>query len=589
MSDVLLRAATFEPTTYNPEKRTVQVIFSTGADVQRSDFEGPYIERLSMEPAAVDLSQLIGGPVLDNHDRFASVRAVLGVVETATVDGQRGLATIRFSERPEVQGIAADVQNGIIRSVSAGYTVQTWKTEKRADGMRIKTATRWTPKEISFTPLAADPAARTRSTSEVTMEETLQTQIRGIAAAVGVQTVFADDLIQRNVALDDARSAIIREAARAVPAIDNRAPALATREAAPEEITRAAGEALYCRIDPAFKPSDQARPFVGRRLADIARELLRQRGLNTFGSDAEVITRSLNTTSDLANVVGVFANKVVAQAYQTAPSGMKVVCRRGASHPDFKGRNLIRRGELPTLEKVNESGEFKRGSIVDGKESYSVSTFGKVFGMSRQLVINDDLGLLADIASGWGLAAQEFENAFLAEKLAENSSAGPTLADAKALFHTDHGNIPGSGAAISDTTLGAARLALRSMKGIDGVTPINATPKYLLVPAALETTAEKYLSTIYPAQASNVNPFGGTNKLELVVDPRLDSAISATAWYLFADPAVLPVIEYAYLAGFEGVQIETRNGFDVDGVEIRARLDFGAGGIDYRGAYRGNT
>ncbi len=580
MIDLLTRAATFEPSTFNKDKRTVGVVFSTGADVMRSDFEGPYVERLSMESAAVDLSQLIGGPVLDNHDRFSGVRAILGVVETAAVDGQRGVATIRFSERPEVQGIAADVQAGIIRSVSAGYTVQTWRTEKRSDGTRIKTATQWTPKEVSFTPLAADPAAKTRN--EVNMKEELQTQIRGIAAAVGVQTAFADDLIQRNVSLDDARTAIIQEAARNVPRIDNRAPATVTREAAPEDITRAAGEALYCRIDPAFKPSEQARPFVGRRLADVARELLRQRGLNALGSDAEVITRSLNTTSDLANVVGTFANKVVAQSYQTAPSGIKVVCKRGASHPDFKGRNLVRRGELPTLEKTNENGEFKRGSIVDGKESYSVGTYGKVFGMSRQLVINDDLGLLADIASGWGLAAQEFENGFLVDRLTENTGAGPTLADTLALFHSTHGNLAGSGAAIGETTISAARLALRGMKGIDGVTPINATPRYLVVPAAKETTAEKFLASIYAATTADVNPFAG--KLQLVVDPRLDSK-SATRWYIFADPAVLPCIEYAYLAGYEGLQVETRNGFDVDGVEIRARLDFGAGGVDYRGAY----
>ncbi len=580
MNNLLTRAATFEPSTFDKNKRTVQVVFSTGADVTRSDFEGPYVERLSLEPGAVDLSQLIGGPVLDNHDRFSGVRAILGVVETAAVDGQRGVATIRFSERPEVQGIAADVQAGIIRSVSAGYTVQTWRTEKRSDGTRIKTATAWTPKEVSFTPLAADPAAKTRN--EVTMEQQQQEQVRSIATAVGVAATFADDLIQRNVSLDDARTAIIREAARAVPVIDNRAPATVTREAAPEDVTRAAGEALYCRIDPTFNPSEQARPFVGRRLADVARELLRQRGLNALGSDAEVITRSLNTTSDLANVVGTFANKVVAQSYQTAPSGIKVVCKRGASHPDFKGRNLVRRGELPTLEKTNENGEFKRGSIVDGKESYSVGTYGKVFGMSRQLVINDDLGLLADIASGWGLAAQEFENGFLVDKLTENTGAGPTLADTLALFHSTHGNLAGSGAAIGETTISAARLALRGMKGIDGVTPINATPRYLMVPAAKETAAEKFLASIYAATTADVNPFAG--KLQLVVDPRLD-AKSATRWYIFADPAVLPCIEYAYLAGFEGVNIETRNGFDVDGVEIRARLDFGAGGVDYRGAY----
>jgi hypothetical protein len=274
---------------------------------------------------------------------------------------------------------------------------------------------------------------------------------------------------------------------------------------------------------------------------------------------------------------------VLAAAYQVAPSGIKTVCKR-ATAPDFKARNVLRRGELPTLELVNEAGEFKRGTLLEGKESYSLATYGKVFGMSRQMLINDDLGAFSDIAAGWGLAAQEFENAFLVSKLTENNGGGPKLADTNNLFHATHGNLAASGAVISDTTLGAARLALRTMKGLDGMTPINATAKYLLVPAAIETAAEKYLSTIYPASASNVNPFGGTNALTLVVDPRLD-AKSATRWYVFADPAVLPTIEYAYLQGFEGLNVETRAGFDVDGVEIRARLDFGAGGIDSRGAY----
>lgn len=114
---------------------------------------------------------------------------------------------------------------------------------------------------------------------------------------------------------------------------------------------------------------------------------------------------------------------------------------------------------------------------------------------------------------------------------------------------------------------------------------INVVPRYLLVPAALETTAEKYLATLYPAQAAQVNPFGGNNRLELVVDPRLD-AKSATRWYVFADPAQLPSLEFAFLSGYEGLQVESRNGFDVLGVEIRAVMHFGAGGVDHRGAYQ---
>uniref|UniRef100_UPI0010AA5769 phage major capsid protein n=1 Tax=Paracoccus aeridis TaxID=1966466 RepID=UPI0010AA5769 len=41
-----------------------------------------------------------------------------------------------------------------------------------------------------------------------------------------------------------------------------------------------------------------------------------------------------------------------------------------------------------------------------------------------------------------------------------------------------------------------------------------------------------------------------------------------------------------YLEGQQGAYIETRNGFDVDGVEIKCRLDFGAKAIDWRGLYK---
>jgi hypothetical protein len=296
-----------------------------------------------------------------------------------------------------------------------------------------------------------------------------------------------------------------------------------------------------------------------------------------------VITRSLHTTSDLASVVGVFANKVLAQRYQAVPGGVKRVCKRGTSHSDFRGRNVIRLGELPQLEKVNEKGEFKRGGLLDSRESYAVATYGKVFGMSRQLLINDDLGALADIASGWGLAAAEFENSHLTDVLTANSGGGPKLGDGQNLFHATHGNLASTGADPAITYLSDARLALRRMKGLSGTTPVNVEPRFILVPAALETKTEGILAEIYPAQAEDVNVFG--KRFELIVDPRLD-AKSEKAWYLFADPAIVPVIEYAYLSGFEGVQIETRNGFDVDGIEVRARLDFGAGGVDFRGAFR---
>jgi hypothetical protein len=67
-----------------------------------------------------------------------------------------------------------------------------------------------------------------------------------------------------------------------------------------------------------------------------------------------------------------------------------------------------------------------------------------------------------------------------------------------------------------------------------------------------------------------------------VIEPRLDAS-SLTGWYLAARPGLIDTIEFCYLEGQDGVYIETRQGFDVDGYEIKARLDFAAAAIDYRG------
>ena len=193
--------------------------------------------------------------------------------------------------------------------------------------------------------------------------------------------------------------------------------------------------------------------------------------------------------------------------------------------------------------------------------------------------MNDDLGAFADLARRMGQAAAETEARILVTLLESGSGNGPTMSDGKALFHTQHGNKATTGAAISDATLSAARLALRTQKGIEDRT-IRATPRNLLVPPALETTAEKWLASIAPATAADVNPFSGL--LSLVVEPRLSSA---TRWYVTADPGEIDGLEFAYLSGAEGPQVESRSGWDVDGVEIRVILDFGAGFIDHRGWY----
>jgi hypothetical protein len=107
-----------------------------------------------------------------------------------------------------------------------------------------------------------------------------------------------------------------------------------------------------------------------------------------------------------------------------------------------------------------------------------------------------------------------------------------------------------------------------------------------VVPAGLELAAEQLIAqSLVPAKTTDVVP-NSIRSLAVIAEPRLDPASGAVPWFLFANPASIDTIEYAYLEGQDGVFIESRTGFDVDGVEIKARLDFGAKAIDWRGIFK---
>lgn len=164
------RRAAMRPETFNAETRTVDVVFTTGADVRRFDWwtERYWTERLIVTPEAVDLSRLnAGAPVLNTHGSW-DLGDVIGVVERAWIEGGQGHATIRFSDREDVAPIVRDVQAGILRNISAGYWVQEWRITQPTDGgTEIREAVRWLPGEISLVPVPADAGAQIRSAPDM--------------------------------------------------------------------------------------------------------------------------------------------------------------------------------------------------------------------------------------------------------------------------------------------------------------------------------------------------------------------------------------------------------------------------------------
>lgn len=355
--------------------------------------------------------------------------------------------------------------------------------------------------------------------------------------------------------------------------------------------------AILHRYSPGrFQLSDHARQYRGLDLSDIAREVLELNGVKTRAMGKTAIAEmalkpgharlgGLHTTSDFASILSNVTNTSLRAGYDAAPRTFTGWARR-ATIADYRPVTRTQLSNMPALLRVREHGEYERGTLTEGKESYSLGKFGRVVGITSETIINDSLDAFTRIPEGFGVSAANLESDIVYSVLLANA----TMSDGVALFHANHGNL-GSAAALGATPIGAAYASMMKQTGLDGVTVLSITPQYLLAPPSLITVAQQLLTTITPAQTANVVP-EFIRTLTPVIEPRLETGVtvdgtaytgSATAYYMLASPAVVDTVEYAYLEGEEGVYTETRNGFDVDGVEVKARLNFAAKALDWRG------
>lgn len=423
--------------------------------------------------------------------------------------------------------------------------------------------------------------------------------IRDLGRRAGMKQDDVDAALDGDTSVDAFR-------ARAFDAMAERAETVPTGAGARARIIGATDEekrgqaienALLHRFHPgAHELSEHGREYRGMTLLEMGCDMLEAHGVRTRGmskhdraramlemrvasvGEFSVRAGGMHSTADFPNVLANVANKTLRAGYQAAPQTFRPLVRV-VTLPDFKLVSRVQLGEAPQLEKVNEHGEFKRGKMGDAAETYALSTYGKVVAITRQVLINDDLDAFTRIPRAFGVAAANLESDLVWGQITVN----PLMGDGKTLFHADHGNI-GTAGAISAATVGKAREAMRKQTGVDKKTLLNVVPVYILVPTALETAAEQFLSPIYPAQTADVvTPT--MKKLQAISEPRLD-AISASNWYVAGSPDQIDIVELAYLEGQQGLFTETRMGFDVDGMEVKVRQDVAAKAIDHRGLHK---
>jgi hypothetical protein len=395
--------------------------------------------------------------------------------------------------------------------------------------------------------------------------------------------------------VDAFRASLLDKLVKAEPTVQGNARVLGP--AGGEKRGEAIVNALLHRHDMrAYKLDDASRDFRGMSLIDIARDSLETAGRSTRGmSRQEIASEALaagqrsggmHSTSDFPFVLANVASKTLRAAYEQSPQTFRPLVRE-VSVPDFKSVSRVQMGEAPAFERVNEHGEFERGTIGEGREQYSIATYGKVVAITRQVIINDDLSAFTRVPQAFGFQAANLESDLVWAQIVGN----PVMGDGQTLFHSTHGNVL-TPAGISADSVAAGFEAMRLQKGLDGKTLLNIMPAYIIAPVAAQMKVSQFLTAITASQTASTVP-DYIRTVTPIIEPRLDGGFTnpvtgaAVAgnrfnWFMAAAPGMVDTVELAYLEGQQGVYTETRTGFDVDGVEVKVRLDAGSKVIDWR-------
>lgn len=435
----------------------------------------------------------------------------------------------------------------------------------------------------------------------VEAEQERSTEIRRAARNAKLGDEYADELIARKkdgkvLTLDAARAEIINKMAETDTNIAGGGAGIhmgrdLTHDAKTEDMING----LMHRAMPgsvtryeAIEKDSKRKPFdVNRneykhmKLLDIAKQYLIARGVKGVDSmpPAEIAKRAIDST-DLPDLFTSTVKRFLRMWYEPVVPEWAGFSR-AVTADDFRVKTGVKVSAAVTFEELAEDGEYKESNLMsDEKATLQLRTYARSFGITRKTIVNDDLGVIANLPRLIGIGARQFQS----QKVWALITGNAICPDGNALFSAAHKNL-GTGASaasvINDSSLSAGRTAMRRQLDPQG-NQLLIVPKYLLVPPELQTTAEKQIRPISAVQTQDVNIWG-----DLV--PFTNPYFADTkAWYMAADQGDTTVdgIVHAYLEGQEGLFTESYVDHKTDKVVIKARLDFDCAVWGWQGWYK---
>jgi len=310
-------------------------------------------------------------------------------------------------------------------------------------------------------------------------------------------------------------------------------------------------------------------------LRELARASLVDRGISVSGQNAMSMVglAFTHSSSDFGQILIDVAHKSLLKGWETAAENFDQFTSRGTL-TDFRAAKRVGLGDFGHLPQVGEGEEYTYGTIGDEGASVALATYGQLFTITRQAILNDDMHLLTKIPEKMGQAARATIAKLVFALLTGNAKAQ----DGKALFDASHKNT------ITNAVLDLANIdkGIQLMNGFVNARgePLAIEPEFMLLPTSMYTRG---LQLIKSASVEGADANSGIiNPLRDIVTPVKSARLQAAdekSWYLINKEA----IEVSYLDGIDTPYMEQQNGFTVDGVSTKVRIDAGVNVIDYRG------
>lgn len=288
------------------------------------------------------------------------------------------------------------------------------------------------------------------------------------------------------------------------------------------------------------------------------------------------------STISISTILSNVANKFLRAGWDSVDmTPMRVAAIRAVN--DFKTITTTSLIADVEFEKVGSDGELKHGTLSELTYSNKADTYGRMLAITRTDYVNDDLGAITSVpmklGRGGGLKLNNiFWTAFL-----NNSS----------FFTSERKNVNEGVADMSIGGLTATETIFMDQTDPNG-DPLGLEAAIILVPTPLKTPANRLMRSEKVVTGANetngeINPFSGRFRVES--SPYMSNAnytgYSAAAWYMLADPAVLPVIEIVALNGRVEPVVESADAeFNTLGVQMRGYCDIGVAMQEYRAGVR---